>query len=88
MKKLLLMAAVMFAFTACVNEDIDFGGVQSMDSENVGYLYFGEGGLKVAVDQEIGAGDVEPSASARPSLTRASETADGSYIIQIFLPAA
>ena len=84
MKKLLLMAAVMFAFTACVNEDIDFGGVQSMDSENVGYLYFGEGGLKVAVDQEVGTGDVKPSASARPSLTRASETADGSYIIQIF----
>lgn len=74
----------MFAFTACINEDTGWGGVQQMGSEEVGYLYFGEGGLQVAVDQEVGAGDVEPGAAARPSLTRASEAADGSYTIQIF----
>ena len=73
------MAAVMFAFTACINEDTGWGGVQQMGAEEVGYLYFGEGGLQVAVDQEVGAGDVEPGAAARPSLTRASEAADGSY---------
>lgn len=84
MKKLLLIAAVMFAFSACVNEDTDWNGVQQTGSEEVGYLYFGEGGLQVAVDQEVGDGDVEPRAASRSSLTRASEAADGSYTIQIF----
>lgn len=80
MKKLFLVAAAMLSFTACVDESIDWGqGEQT--TEQMGYISFGGNAITVAVDSEVGEGEVEPQGSR--SATRAADTAIEDYTVQI-----
>lgn len=85
MKRLLLLATVIAAFTACVSEHHGWGEEDTPESENVGYLSFGEDGIQVFLDHEEGEGDVEPQAStsAAPTTRAISADALADYNVEI-----
>ena len=80
MKKLFLVAAAMLSFTACVDESIDWGQ-GGQEAEQMGYISFGGNAITVAVDSEVGEGEVEPQGAR--SATRAADTAIEDYTVQI-----
>ncbi len=85
MRRLLLLAAVIVGFTACVNEGVDWTN-PTQTTDNVGYLSFNNGGIYVIVDQEAGEHDAKPHSSAgKRAVTRAVSEADlARYTVQIF----
>ena len=85
MKRLLLLATVIAAFTACVSEHNGWGDEDTPGSENVGYLSFGENGIQVFLDHEEGEGDVEPQASTSdaPTTRAISAEALADYNVEI-----
>ena len=83
MKRLLLLAMTVVALSACVSEQTDWGGDESLSSENVGYLSFGEDGIQVYADYEEGAGDVEHQASASHAPVTRAGVDTSNYTVRI-----
>ena len=83
MKRLLLLAMTVVALPACVSEQTDWGGDESLSSENVGYLSFGEDGIQVYADYEEGAGDVEHQASASHAPVTRAGVDTSNYTVRI-----
>lgn len=71
------------ALSACVSEQTDWGGDESLSSENVGYLSFGEDGIQVYADYEEGEGDVEHQASASHAPVTRAGVDTSNYTVRI-----
>ena len=86
MKKLLLIAAAVFAFAACSDEKTGWGEQEIPNTEQMGYLNLADDALSVIIEQEVGNAEV---GSGAESDTRAGDenyedvTANDGYWIQI-----
>lgn len=67
MKRLMLIVAMAVGMVACHEEKIDWGG-SGNGQATLGYIAFAENGLSVNVDNELAAGEVDPTRAVSAEL--------------------